>query len=136
MSESSAHQVLVERLAEWVKRHTANFGNVVVLADLPTTSSGDKPPPIGGYNPDVFCRAIDDMSVLIGEAKTASDIETRHSRDQFRAYLVYLKQCGCGMLVVAVPWHVVNQAKSLIRMLQRETDTSDIKTVFLDKLPG
>lgn len=136
MAESSAHQILVERLVQWMQRNISNSDSTVVLVDSPTTAAGNRPPAIGGYNPDVFCRPISGEHVLIGEAKTARDIENKHSRDQFRAFLVYLKQCQSGTLVVAVPWHAVGQVMSLIRFLQRETDTMVVKTVFLDKLPG
>src|SRR3989344_733068 len=136
MAESSAHQILVERLVQWMQRSISNSDSPVVLVDSPTTTAGSKPPAIGGYTPDVFCRTIGGGYVLIGEAKTAGDIENKHSRDQFRAFLVYLKQCQSGTLVVAVPWHAVGQVMSLIRFLQRETDTMVVKTVFLDKLPG
>jgi hypothetical protein len=136
MAESSAHQILVERLVQWMQRNISNSDIPVVLVDSPTTTAGNKPPAIGGYNPDVFCRTIGREHVLIGEAKTAGDIENKHSRDQFRAFLVYLKQFQSGTLVVAVPWRAVGQVMSLIRFLQRETDTVVVKTVFLDKLPG
>jgi hypothetical protein len=136
MAESSAHQILVERLVQWMQRNISNSDIPVVLVDSPTTTAGNQPPAIGGYNPDVFCRTIGREHVLIGEAKTAGDIENKHSRDQFRAFLVYLKQFQSGTLVVAVPWRAVGQVMSLIRFLQRETDTVVVKTVFLDKLPG
>lgn len=136
MAESSNHQILVERLVQWMQQNIANLERAVVLVDSPTTAATNRPPAIGGYNPDVFCRPIGEGHVLIGEAKTAGDIENKHSRDQFRAFLVYLKQYQSGTLVVAVPWRAVGQAISLVRFLQRETDTMNIKTVFLDKLPG
>lgn len=136
MAESSTHQLLVAQLSEWVHQNVACPENTLVLSDLSTTVRGDKPPSIGGYNPDVFCRVIGGGLIVIGEAKTTRDIETRHSREQFRSYLLYLKQCTSGTLVIAVPWHAVNQVKSLIRMLQRETSTMHIRTVFLERLPG
>ena len=136
MAESSIHQALVERLLQWMQRSISNSDSTVVLVDSPTAAAGNRPPAIAGYNPDVFCRAIGGEHILIGEAKTAGDIENKHSRDQFRAFLVYLKQCQSGTLVVAVPWHAVGQVISLIRFLQRETDTMGVKAIFLDKLPG
>jgi len=136
MAESRTHQILVERLVQWMQRNISSSDSAVLLVDSPTTAVGNKPPAISGYNPDVFCRPIGGEHVLIGEAKTAGDIETKHSRDQFRAFLVYLKQGQSGTLVVAVPWRAVGQVMSLIRFLQRETDTMGVKTVFLDKLPG
>jgi hypothetical protein len=136
MAESSTHQILVERLVQWMQRNISNSDSAVVLVDSPTTAAENRPPAIGGYNPDVFCRTIGGEHVLIGEAKTAGDIENKHSRDQIRAFLVYLKQCQSGTLVVAVPWRAVGQVMSLIHFLQRETDTMVVKTVFLGKLPG
>lgn len=136
MSESITHQALVVRLVQWVTENVKNPGNAIVLSDASGAWRGDKPPSIGPHTPDVFHKSIDGSEIVIGEAKTANDIETRHSREQFRSYLLHLKRCPEGTLVVAVPWYVVRQGKSLIRALQKETNTTDVKVMFIEMLPG
>lgn len=135
MPESATHSRLVQHLLEWVQMNISQ-DNTLVLVDLPSTPPGDKPPAIGGFHPDLYCRLHDGLQVLIGEAKTAGDIDTRHSREQFRAFLLYLTQYPAGTLLIAVPWFVVNQAKTVIRALQRTTNTHGVRLVFLEQLPG
>jgi len=136
MSESAVHLSLVERLVKWIRDEQRDVENALLLVDLPHTPAGDKPPQIGGFNPDVFCATLDRRHVIVGEAKTPTDIETRHSREQFGAFLAYLQHQQRGTLVVAVPWHAVNQAKSLVRALQRNIGADGVVTVFLQQLPG
>ena len=136
MSESAVHLTLVERIVNWIKDDASGLECALLLVDLPETLTGEKPPTIGGYNPDVFCANLDRTHVLLGEAKTSADIERRHSRDQIAAYLSYLQLQQQGTLVIAVPWHAVNQMKSLVRALQRSTGANGVATVFLQQLPG
>jgi hypothetical protein len=136
MPESTTHIVLVEHLLEWTRHNHSNSADAIVFVDLPSMIGTDKPPTIGGYNPDLYCKQERGQYVVIGEAKSAGDIETRHSREQLKAYLTHLKQYSNGVLVIAVPWHTVGQARSLIRMLQRLTDTLHVRTEFIEKLPG
>lgn len=136
MAESTIHIDLVERLLEWTRDNHSYTPDAIFFVDLPSIPGSDKPPVIGGYNPDLYCKQNRGEYVVIGEAKSAGDIETRHSRDQLMAYLSHLKQYSNGVLVIAVPWHAVGQARSLIRMLQRITDTRNVRTEFIEKLPG
>ena len=130
MGESLIHLQLVGRIAAHV-RSEFPYGNVCALYDLPETSSCDKPPMIEGHRPDFFAEDTPPSFTLIGEAKTADDLETKHSKMQFRVYLSYLRIRPNPHLVVATPWYVVNSARSLLAAAQREMDADLVKVAFI-----
>lgn len=136
MPESATHMGLVRQLVAWVQIHRAGEQDGLLFVDDPSRVAADKPPVVLGYTPDLYWEALAGRSVLIGEAKSAYDVESRHSRKQFASFVSHLSFVEDGTLLVAVPWHVVPQAKSLIRAIQRDTGSSAIRTVFLDYLPG
>ena len=135
MPESAAHMKLVEHLVRWV-RENVPMEKALLLADSPYARSGDKPFPIGGYFPDVYCRVHDGEIEIIGEAKAAGDLDNRHTRDQLCAYLAHLQKCQSGALVLAAPWFVINQGKTVLRALQRTTACGKVRLVFMEQLPG
>ena len=134
--ESEVHQQLVKSLVHWIKQHVHDATNAAVFCELPMEGGGNKPPLIGGFTPDMLCKVAGTQGLWIGEAKTAGDLDTQHSREQFKAFLAHLAQNGSGTLVIAVPWRVVRYAKSLIRLIQRQSGTSAVEVVYLDQLPG
>ena len=136
MPESATHLGLVQQLVRWVNTHCSSEHNSLLFVDDPSRLAADKPPSILGYLPDVYWKTIEGRSVLIGEAKSARDVESRHSRRQFASFLTHLKSVEEGTLLIAVPWHVVPQAKSLIRAIQRDTGSIAVRTIFIDYLPG
>jgi len=119
----------------WVRTNRSQ-GDGLLLVDESSRTAIDKPPQISGYNPDLYWRSVRGDSVLIGEAKSAYDIESRHSRKQLTAFLAHLARAKQGVLLVAVPWHAVPQMKSLVRAIQREGLAQSTEVVFLDFLPG
>lgn len=136
MPESATHLGLVEQLISWVEAHCSRDRDSLVFVDDPSRTAADKPPSIFGYLPDIYWKTRCGHSVLIGEAKSAYDVESRHSRRQFASFLTHLSSVEKGTLLIAVPWHVVPQAKSLIRVIQRDTESIAVQTIFLDYLPG
>lgn len=104
-----------------------------MLLDLPETSYGNHPPSIGNYIPDLYIKSA---RLIIGEAKTAHDIETKHSREQYAEYLRHLSQYQDSLFIMAVPWDCVPLAKSLIRSIQNKAAAKHAQTVFIEKLPG
>lgn len=136
MPESATHMGLVQQLVAWVQIHRASEQDGLLFVDDPSRAAADKPPTVLGYTPDLYWKALAGRSVLIGEAKSAYDVETRHSRRQFASFVSHLSSVEDGTLLIAVPWHVVPQAKSLIRAIQGTTGSTAIRTVFLDYLPG
>jgi hypothetical protein len=136
MPESSLHIELVRRLAVWASTGLAGHSPVVVYSDLPENAIDNKPPSIEGFYPDLYCTSLGGQPLCIGEAKTLGDLESKHSRQQLTAYLRFLLTFAPGLLVVAVPWHAVPAARSLVRAIQRQSNTGAVMTHFIEKLPG
>ena len=135
MPESHAHVILVRAIVQWVDNQPTADSFAVFTANA-ALSADHQPPIIGGRIPDVFARHRQQGHVIIGEAKTAQDIETSHTRKQLSDYLTYLAIQHQPTLILAVPWYCTNQVRSLVRRIQRETNTDSINVVVLEKLPG
>lgn len=133
MGVSDTHINLVKAMARWVSQNCQPSESAVMLLDLPEAASGDHPPRIGGYIPDLYIKS---GRVILGEAKTPQDVETKHSREQYANYFKHLSQYPNSLFIIAVPWHCVPLAKSLIRRVQKDIDAVHVHTMFLEKLSG
>ncbi len=134
MAESATHQGLVRQLVLWTERNLE--GNGVLYVDDPARDASNRPPRITGFVPDLYWKSLDSACILVGEAKSAGDVESPHSRKQFASFLAHLSAVSDGTLLLAVPWHAVPQAKSLMKAIQRDTGTGHVRTVYLELLAG
>lgn len=133
MGVSDTHINLVRAMVDWVKQNCHPNESAVMLLDIPETSDGNHPPSIGNYIPDLYIKS---GRLILGEAKTARDIETKHSREQYAEYLRHLSQYQESLFIMAVPWDCVPLTKSLIRSIQNKAAAMHVQTVFIEKLPG
>lgn len=130
MSESLNHIELVKRVLSFVKTVVdPSLSSLIEIDD----STSDKPSRvIGNFIPDVFFSYQNRL--IIGEAKTQDDFERKHSQEQFFAYM---KECLSygenGMIVVAVPWKIVNTAKNFFRREKKKIALM-AKIVVLDDI--
>jgi hypothetical protein len=108
--------------------------NAVILHDLPSAIGCEKPPMIEGFRPDLYASSGALQTVIIGEAKTAKDLETAHSREQYRAYARHLAICAHPTFIIAVPWSLRVRAKTLMRLASEEADASGIARVVIDDI--
>lgn len=134
MQESSAHAKLVDSIKRWISEQTLDQNMLCMYCDCSSSIGSDKPPRIEGFVPDIYVKALDRELVIVGEAKTAHDMETRHSTAQFEAFLRHCASATNSLLVIAVPWDMVNCARSLIRYLKKKTNTETVRVFFLEKL--
>ena len=102
MSESLQHQQLVKKIVNETINIVGTENKSLIATDA---VDGFTLPPLTkeGFRPDVYyCYG---NTLIIGEAKTSSDIEQLHSREQYESYI---KKCslypGEAILMVAVPW--------------------------------
>lgn len=102
MSESLQHQQLVKQIIDETINTVGTENKSLIATDA---VDGLTLPPLTkeGFRPDVYyCYG---NILIIGEAKTSSDIERLHSREQYESYIqkcsLYL---GKAILIVAVPW--------------------------------
>ena len=96
MSESLQHQQLVKLIIDTTISIIGKDNSAFDGYALPLLTSE-------GFRPDVHYCYQDKL--IIGEAKTSSDIERLHSREQYESYI---KKCalfqGEAILLIAVPW--------------------------------
>lgn len=138
MAESELHITLVRHLFSWVRDNLfdGDAGNIYV--DLPEMLRCAKPTNlICGVRPDLSARRRENNLLVLGEAKTATDLETRHSILQYNSYI---EECesypGPAMIVLAVPWHARRTAHNLLLSLLREKASRKTQIHVLDNLPG
>ena len=136
MSESSSHMRLVRSLSQWVAKRYFDGDTGHILVDSPHNTASAKPPSVCGFVPDVYAGPTREGGFIIGEAKTARDIENRHTRAQL---LAFLKRCGEDertVLIMAVPWEMERFTKALLEILKCRASAQKVSTVVLEKLPG
>ncbi len=131
MGESSKHAELVDDIVWWVKTKYPGHLGLSVLRDALDSPSGKKTWPIGGYFPDLIAQTSPRSFFIIGEAKSAADMGTAHTAAQLRAYLDFLTFQPEPILILATPLVMIRFAKSLIRRLQRSSQSERVPTVFL-----
>lgn len=118
MPESSKHMMFVEKLFIEAQKIIPNEYHVLIYSDKP--ESTEKPPRTkNGFVPDLFYshKGI----LIIGEAKTAEDVEREHSLSQYESYFEEaLKFEGKAILLFASPWFTKNSLKNIVRSLYKK----------------
>lgn len=128
MSESSAHQKLVNIAYNYILTLIPENNHVLIERDSPDAK---KPTSTGNFIPDVFYNY--DGIMVIGEAKTLDDFDRTHSKAQYEEYFNCLYQGdGEKIMVVAVPWQIVPDAKNYFRLLNKKYGMG-IKIIVLNE---
>lgn len=134
MSESNSHLQLVRQLIDWISDSFLGQDSGHIFADLPGSTGRNRPPTVNGYVPDVYVSPATSRCLVIGEAKTARDLDRLHTRRQLTAFLCKCAESGSSVLVLAVPWDMAPSARSLIRGLRAEVRAHEVRVVVLDQL--
>jgi len=90
------------------------------------------PPKIAGHIPDVYAKNLTMESIVIGEAKTCSDLESPRTKEQLTAFINYLEKHQNSVLVLATRWSSINSAKSIVRSIFRHNKIKNVSTHYLD----
>jgi len=105
MSESDHHRCLVRALAYEIADGAVWGRTPMIYCDLFDTIEGTcLPPLINGSRPDVFARDLGASLSIIGEAKTANDIDNPHTCEQLISFFDYLGHLPSAELWMGVPW--------------------------------
>lgn len=136
MAESSVHTNLVRLLANWINDLLPPEDSSHMLIDIPENPPEKKPPKLYEFVPDIFAFNTSHYSFVIGEAKTATDIDNNHTMEQLTAFLRKCSESENSLLVMAVPWHVVRLARSIITHCKKEAGLEVIETRVIERLPG
>ena len=136
MSESSIHTNLVRLLAKQINELLPPEDRAHMLIDVPENPPQKKPPRLYGFVPDIFVSNTTRYTFVIGEAKTATDIDKNHTMEQLTAFLKKCSENNNSILVMAVPWHMVRLARSVIWHCKKKADLETVKTMIIERLPG
>lgn len=119
MPESQEHRRMVQCLYDWTV-HAYFCGEPPhILMDSRQYSRALRPPMLNGHVPDLYVTKPDGAGAIVGEAKTARDLENNHTYAQLTAFLRWCSSQGQSLLVVAVPWHVSRLANSMVTSIKK-----------------
>lgn len=136
MPESSAHSNLVTLLSNWIMEILSPEDRSHMFIDNPDNPPQKKPPKLYDFVPDIFVSDTNHYACIIGEAKTASEIDNDHTLEQLTAFLRKCSEVDKSLLVLAVPWHQVRLASSVVKYCKRKEGLDFIETKVIDRLPG
>ncbi len=136
MSESTTHVLLVERMAKWVADELLSGNSTDILIDSSSSRHTDRPPTIEGHVPDLYVNERSYGLLIVGEAKSPSDLESPRSERQIQAFLEYCSLYENALFILAVPWHMTISARCLLEMLKRKAGLHTVLSKVLDRLPG
>lgn len=128
--ESAAHVRLIEALIRFIEERHRPPRGLVLFADHHDFGA-DRPPRIGGHTPDVFASDLPASFRLIGEAKTAPDLETERSRCQIRAFLDHLSLYPNSTFYLAVPPTALARARFVLRSLSPPAGHGSLQVAVL-----
>ena len=115
MSESSVHMHYVNQLLLFAKKLIPEDKHSFIFVDQP--DSFQKPPRTNlNFIPDLYYRLNDFL--VIGEAKTYGDVDTKHSRSQYEDYYNdALGFEGKAIMIFSVPLAAKGTIKNIMRRI-------------------
>ena len=125
MSESLNHKYFVLKLREYVISEYMGIEECMIETD----------------NPEWVCGRVPDLhyywkeKLIIGEAKTETDVENPHSISQYYSYLKRCEwHCKSGekaIFLLAIPGEVEARAINLINKIKREMNITCTEVVYI-----
>lgn len=135
MSEGAVHARLVTVLLRTIV-HEFHGGNPLVWADQPADGRLLPTFAIGDMRPDLYARDQGAARTIIGEAKSARDVDTLHTRAQLKEFFEHLACERDGMLWLAVPLARAGEAFRVARGVRSSTGTHRVRFVVSGWLLG
>jgi len=129
MSQSEAHINLIKDTVDILK---SRYADISILVDLQQNPGDGVPPKIGGFRPDIYARDKQANSIIIAEAKTDSDIDTRHTCDQITSFIKYLDRRKSNLFVLSVTGSGADRAKTVLRFICKELQVVNTEVVVFD----
>ncbi len=132
LPESNVHISLVRQMYKWVLTNLINDKGLIFV-DLPESRRNERPPSLGdGHFPDLYANDTKSGLMIVGEAKTAGDIEKLHSIEQYKSYFETLKYCPYeSKIVLAVPNYYKQRMNSVIKRVKRESNSTNVDAIIL-----
>ena len=118
--ESKKHHSLVKIIYDYVIENEKVEESLVQLDIFEISGNVTRMPE--GFVPDLYYKY--DNKIILGEAKTDSDLDREHSILQFNSYINYLKKYSnldydC-IFIIAVPWEASIAASRIIKRIINE----------------
>ena len=135
MPETRQHIQLVRVMLEYVCSNYLDGDKSFLLIDSSAFPHQGRPPNIGGFIPDLYARHPRTKNLIVGEAKSIQDFETKHTLAQLTEFLNYCERFSGAVFVLAVPWVIQRNAESLVRVLTSRHGLKHVDTVVLEQLP-
>ena len=132
MPESTQHARLVRAILNQLETHIGPFNTIMVRDDSLSPLRGERPPPLPRFIPDVYATDVPITRVVVGEAKTAKDLQSTRSRVQIASFLDYLTHTPNSLFILAVPFDCTPQARGILRELAPATGTVTATQVIND----
>ncbi len=130
MGESRSHTELVREVQRWIReQYGAGVYGFCLSSDLPEFS--ERPPLINNFRPDVIAWDVTGSLMVIGEAKTGADVETKHSLNQYKAFLDHLRNKPNPTMVVATTLLAGPTAVNALGRAARESGNERVARVIL-----
>jgi len=117
MSESDLHKQLVAAIVPHIALRVSAGG--LLFVDGAHDLSDGCPPTLSSVRPDIFARGRITKDVIIGEAKTAGDIDNGHTFEQLQIYFDYLAHEQSGELWLSVPYDAAGLGHRVCRQVRR-----------------
>lgn len=136
MSESEHHRSLVKALGADIATNAGWSKPPIVYVDLQEGLLADLPSNIGANRPDVYVRDISTGRTVIGEAKTANDIDNQHTCDQLASFFKFLRAQPDGELWMGVPWMAAGTAIRIGKLVRRQTNSDHIPLCIVAYMLG
>ena len=134
MAESFIHRRLVDQMYRWVAHNWFEGDRSQIRVDDGKVETGVRPPVIEGHVPDLFALLPESRGVIVGEAKTPSDLETERSVRQIEGFLRYCSGWPESCVVLAVPWTHEPTARRLLAVLKRREGLESVDSMVMRQL--
>lgn len=130
--ESQIHINLVKTAYNYIKQLIPYEDHSLIETD--SSGSCSTVHIAGNFIPDVYY--LGNNLLIVGEAKTASDFERKHSKEQYEAYILHCNSfTGQAILVISIPWQILATAKNFFRR-KRQQGQIHFEIVILDEFGG
>lgn len=118
-------RLLSGRIAGEAPRNWASFVDWVGLDERDGV-----PPMLEVFRPDVYAVERGSGRTIIGEAKTADDVDNDHTRRQLGAYFCHLSEGAGGEVWMAVPMLSAGTAHRICRVVRQQLGLTGIRFVI------
>jgi hypothetical protein len=134
MAESAQHIELVDLIIDWVRNEYSSNPAMLLFHDKPGAPKDQKPYRINGFVPDVYAVDAPTTTTIIGEAKTPSDLETKHTISQIKGFLNLLVYREKPVFVISTPLNAMPSAKRLLMDVLESLPANNLQVIMLDEL--